>query len=456
MPGLTERGTEQMKHLAIVYILFPALFLPVSGTAGGAQPDIADFLKQDSKTVWTVSPGDFCKKNGSEKLYRWNSVRRRSLHYAVNAGKGALYFLDWQITEADFYFDANRLSCICLNIYNKSCSTNQQLAAGKNTFLKFLDTLHEALTKFCRTDAGKISTTLINGARCQSCVWNSPAAYIVLKWSYDGTGQYNFAAHYVTIYLYRDEAAFHEKSRSRIAGAEEQELKCRVKTNADGDRYLELPMVDQGQRGYCVVACAERILRYYQVNVDQHVLAEAANTTKNGTLTAEIERSMRSIGTRCRFHVKEISEYTPVTGQFKIINFVKKYNRYAWRAGKKKINVYKVKTYNQLFSLMDEDILVKTRLNYDKNGFRKFQQGVKQAVDAGLPVLWSVLLGMIKEGRLPQNVGGHMRLIIGYNPGANEVIYSDSWGKGHEFKKMSWDKAWAMTEMAHVFIPKKY
>ena len=38
-----------------------------------------------------------------------------------------------------------------------------------------------------------------------------------------------------------------------------------------------------------------------------------------------------------------------------------------------------------------------------------------------------------------------MRLIIGYDPGAHEVFYSDSWGLGHELKKMPVANAWTIT-----------
>ena len=34
---------------------------------------------------------------------------------------------------------------------------------------------------------------------------------------------------------------------------------------------------------------------------------------------------------------------------------------------------------------------------------------------------------------------GHIHLIIGIHPQTREVVYSDSWGAGHEFKTMSWD-----------------
>ena len=38
-----------------------------------------------------------------------------------------------------------------------------------------------------------------------------------------------------------------------------------------------------------------------------------------------------------------------------------------------------------------------------------------------------------------------MRLIIGYNTKTNELLFSDSWGAGHEKKRMPLDDAWSIT-----------
>ena len=47
-----------------------------------------------------------------------------------------------------------------------------------------------------------------------------------------------------------------------------------------GDVFVDnVPMVDQGQKGYCAAASAERVLRYYGVEIDEHQVAEAAGTT---------------------------------------------------------------------------------------------------------------------------------------------------------------------------------
>jgi hypothetical protein len=60
---------------------------------------------------------------------------------------------------------------------------------------------------------------------------------------------------------------------------------------------------------------------------------------------------------------------------------------------------------------------------------------------------------MFKEQDIPQQSGGHMRLIIGYNEKTQEVIYSDSWGKGHEFKRMPLSQAYATSMCLYTMSP---
>lgn len=48
---------------------------------------------------------------------------------------------------------------------------------------------------------------------------------------------------------------------------------------------------------------------------------------------------------------------------------------------------------------------------------------IRQAIESGLPIVWLI--------------PGHMRLLIGICEQDREIVYSDSWGPGHEFKTMS-------------------
>lgn len=46
-----------------------------------------------------------------------------------------------------------------------------------------------------------------------------------------------------------------------------------------------------------------------------------------------------------------------------------------------------------------------------------------------------------------------MRLIIGYNDRTNDLIYTDSWGAGHEFKAVGLEQAIAATHALFVLEP---
>ena len=54
---------------------------------------------------------------------------------------------------------------------------------------------------------------------------------------------------------------------------------------------------------------------------------------------------------------------------------------------------------------------------------------------------------------LPLALTQHMRLIIGYNDKKKEVIYTDSWGAGHEKKRMPSDWAFVATHCLIALTP---
>ena len=85
---------------------------------------------------------------------------------------------------------------------------------------------------------------------------------------------------------------------------------------------------------------------------------------------------------------------------------------------------------------------------------RYFGDQIRQKIDAGIPIIWSVWLGIVPETpALPQSSGGHMRLILGYDREGN-VLYSDSWGAGHERKKMRLEDALLITTGLRTLAPR--
>jgi hypothetical protein len=79
---------------------------------------------------------------------------------------------------------------------------------------------------------------------------------------------------------------------------------------------------------------------------------------------------------------------------------------------------------------------------------RKFIKGIHDFIDDGIPLLWSLELGRFPEepDLKPQTSGGHMRVIIGYNESTGRLIFSDSWGAGHEFKTIKASDAYAASQ----------
>ena len=211
-------------------------------------------------------------------------------------------------------------------------------------------------------------------------------------------------------------------------------------------------MVDQGQKGYCVVASTERVMRYYGGTVDENELAQIANTsTAGGTSTAAMLEAMKKLSARLKIRVRDVQKGDSIRD---ILKLIADYNRAAKRAGVPEIpdqgNSIDI---GEVYRAMKGDVLKDVRTK-NKSELSRFQRQVQTHIDEGVPLLWTVMLGFFKEpGVAPQTFGGHMRLIIGYNTAKEEILYSDSWGAGNELKRMPAADAWTMTTGALTIEP---
>ena len=176
----------------------------------------------------------------------------------------------------------------------------------------------------------------------------------------------------------------------------------------DGDVYVSgVPMVDQGAKGYCVVASCQRMFGYLHVQCDQHEIAEIAGSdSKRGTSSVEFAGALKKIGSRFKVQFKPLMAKYP----------------------------------------QRPDASVKEE---------KFAKLVQDHVNLGLPLLWSLELGLYPEnGQPPMQRGGyHMRMIIGYNTQKGEVIFTDSWGAGHEMKRMKMSDAYMASTHLYAVEP---
>ncbi len=97
------------------------------------------------------------------------------------------------------------------------------------------------------------------------------------------------------------------------------------------------------------------------------------------------------------------------------------------------------------FGKVNKGTYVKMRQK-ERPGADRFFITVKDSIDHGIPLMWMVVIfpGDLRQQPKPPF---HARLINGYNPNTKEIIYTDTWGPGHERKTMKLSEAWAISNM---------
>lgn len=96
-------------------------------------------------------------------------------------------------------------------------------------------------------------------------------------------------------------------------------LASKVQVSDAGHRFVaDIPMINHGEKGYCAAATLARVLQFYGYSVDQHALADLAQTEaqlalgqRGGTLRNDIIRAMRRITGSTPFRLKELKESDP-------------------------------------------------------------------------------------------------------------------------------------------------
>ncbi len=186
-----------------------------------------------------------------------------------------------------------------------------------------------------------------------------------------------------------------------------KQLEERVVRKENGDTFLkDIPMVNQGPKGYCVPATFERILRYYSIPGDMYVLAmvgesRAGGGTYLGVMEQNLRREVRRNGRRwltrsSKVDIKEIKrcidQGTPI--------------------------LWGMRVYEDLNHHF-------TMRSYERSNARDLPVWAKE----NRPNKRN-----LEQGLRGQEWGGHVCMIIGYNPLTQEIAISDSWGPRFEIR----------------------
>lgn len=418
----------------MIRFVFAVLWLAVS--FAGAAP--LDPLVSDPG-LWAMKPADF-EKAAKGLGFRWVSQTRDS----ARAAGGDLTVFGLPTVETIARFDGEKMKELTVVIYARGDAGGLTKEAYDALVRSAVETLNRS-TKVKFAVRGKDPTNVV---RADGLTWTTTQTHYLLE--YSATREVKsrdiaFRAEFVRLEMTPPprtpsllSAATSAPGRTKFIGTEHVQ-----RDPATGDVWIgDVPMVDQGMKGYCVVAAAERVVRYYGKQVDANELAQIANSdAAEGTSNDGMFAALKKVGTRLKVRVRQI-EAIDVKG---VLELIKDYNRAA-----KKANAPAVADpggfieVGEIYRQMQLPVLREARTR-DRAAFGRFQRDVQQHIDQGTPLLWSVQLGKVAEPGIPQNAGGHMRLIIGYNTKTAELIFSDTWGAGHEKKRMSMEDGWAIT-----------
>ena len=406
---------------AALALCFSAVCMPELASAGDVAQAAAD------GTLWTQSTQEI--SDGVLKEVRFRIVDGTT----VRMRRGAqLQFAGLRTGDVLLQLSEDRSHAQMLNttVYNKGDDGE----LSKADFEKLLSDSVEKLTALLQTEPKQHKTSAKETAvRLRAWEWESDHCAALLEASSTGSGK-KYVAEFIRLTIAPEKSAL-ERGGADDA-AKRSELRGNVQHHDDGSVWIKgIPMVDQGEKGYCVPASLSRVFAYYGMDaVDQHSLAALCKSSENGTTLEAMEKSLRSIS--AKFHVSVV----PME----------------WLS--QKMLMKELPRLAQKKHMSPSDLQPKHLLELLKGKpavVRKGMKDIKKYVDAGIPVVWAVMLGMFPEQGLPQSMGGHMRLIIGYNEQKQAILYTDSWGAGHEMKAMPVDRACAITQALYVLRPKR-
>lgn len=409
--------------------------------AGAEPPDVGDLFTDPG--IWALDAEAFTAQYGALR-FRWTSREKRQCR-STDAGE---LMPGVSVAEVLVDFADGVVNGVTCRIYNRGdseiVSTEKFQALGR--------TVTKALSELTGDRPRPVRQLRATGIRRQGLQWVREPNLYRLVWSYTTRHGEDNLPEYLHLVL-RPAAKAGGTLGDRERPPTPLELRQSVVKRDNGDVILpSVPMVDQGQKGYCAVAVMERLLRYFGRKTDQHELAQMAGTgQQRGTDPNSLKNALRKFSGQFKIHVQVIEEFDMGV----LRSMISDYNREVRRSGGHPIELPKsgVIQLDQIYALLDPEVFVRSKSN-DHTGMRNFEAAIHKSIETGLPLVWSVMLGIVAEPRIAQAAGGHMRLIIGFNREKDEVLFSDTWGAGHEEKRMRLAEAFAITTNLYAVKPR--
>lgn len=402
---------------------FLSLCLSILTSAAALAADLADALQ--SGTLWTLPQTELVDKYLNGVMYRNVDAGTMRLKAA-----GALTIGELSPNEIDWIWDEKKEhpASLLIVLYNKGDDGN----IDKKEFNQRVKDALAALDAVCGVKGKKKNVAAKeSGVKLKAWVWEWENGAAMLEAHDTGKGKKDYEAEFIRLRMAKDAAGL-ERGSASDAGSR-RELLANVKRTEEGDVWIDnIPMIDQGEKGYCLPATVARIFSYYGMDgVDMHAMASMCDTVAGGgTTIGGMMEALEKIGSRFHVRVMTMKDKGKKPGPEEI---VESYNKLAKRKGKPASRGFigvADRDIDNALSIFDQEILEES-FPVKKAAMKKWFRPVYKSIDSGIPILWGI--------------PGHMRLIIGYNEAKGLIYYSDSWGAGHEKKKMSALNAYMIT-----------
>eukprot|EP00903_Cladosiphon_okamuranus_P003488 g3486.t1 len=373
-----------------------------------------------------MTQDDFEKQfsQGNNELFVWLTKDRTRAKLSRNRYRNAVIDLtvfpdNIPVQEAVIDFVEGKLNLVTLSIHNRGDGGEITREAFSERFLK----TGKAVGGILGVSPRRRDADSRKGLLTEGFAWYSQKLGIALLEHNEGAmkdGDLEFLRLRMTRPRPKGPLAASMAGSRGGTTARLDDLPENLSETEEGDVFISnLPMVDQGDKGYCVVASTQRVFEYYGIGADMHQIAEIAEADpESGTSSLLMAKELDKIDYRFKTRLEIIGMGPPGT----------------------MTEVDKSKGEYYVGKPVDE---------------RKFLKEIRSYIDVGLPLLWALELGLYPEKPqlTPQTSGGHMRIIIGYNDSTGEIIFSDSWGAGHEFKKMKMSDAYRASHGLFVLKP---
>jgi hypothetical protein len=224
---------------------------------------------------------------------------------------------------------------------------------------------------------------------------------------------------YVSIRIMSTEAADNGGKLSRRSDAEVKSLLLsRVEKRLQGDVVItQIPMVNQGPKGFCVPATWERYLRYMGISCDMYTLAMAGQTDFGGG--TNVNQIAASVSDMVKSNGRRLDKEGPSLEPRDLAASIDQGLPLMWAM--------------HIDRILDSEISARSREREQVTDWSAWKESLKP---------------MRKKARdiKIDRESGHVCMIIGYNQETGEIATSDSWGPGFEERWYTQEEAEALSQ----------